>query len=114
MVSKVDTKVDAVDAQILELIKDTRLQQCLILHLEGKSAKEISDEVGSTAKQALSLLGDGRGKLNQVDHEVLYNAVTTHMTKGMSLNLAIANVGEEFGISYLTVTKAYKKYAKGE
>ena len=83
------SKVDTVDTQILELIKDTRLQQVLILHLEGKSAKEIADEVGSVAKQAISLLGDGRGKLNQVDHEVLYNAVHTHMTKGMSLNLAI-------------------------
>ncbi len=108
------SKIDAVDAQILELIKDTRLQQVLILHLEGKNSKEISDEVGSTAKQALSLLGDGRGKLNQVDHEILYNAVTTNIGKGMSLNLAIANVSEEFALSYLTVTKAYKKYAKGE
>jgi hypothetical protein len=36
------SKVDTVDTQILELIKDTRLQQVLILHLEGKSAKELS------------------------------------------------------------------------
>lgn len=113
MISKAE-KVDTTDMKILDLIRDTRLQQTLILHLEGKSAKEISEEVGAAAKQALSLLSEGRGKLNQVNHEILFNAVQTHMDNGLSMNLAIANVSEEFTLSYLTVSKAYKKYAKGE
>ena len=112
MTTKAKT-IDSTDTQILELIQDTRLQQVLILHLEGKSAKEISDEVGTTvAKNALSLLSVGRGKLNQVAHDILANAVNTHIKEGMSVTMAIAHVADEFGITYLTVQKAHKKFGK--